>query len=104
MTTKERIIQLIEAKGTTKSIFLKNTGCKRGFLDSDKLTQAVNDKQISAILSGFPDINIEWLVTGKGQMFKPTVILPPDMVTIERYTELVRENERLRIELSTLKK
>ena len=102
MTTKERILEFIEAKGTTKSIFLKNTGLKRGFLDADKLSQAVNDKQIYAILSAYSDINIEWLVTGEGPMLKKETQKPAvstDVVSLDRYEAKVEECVRLRMEL-----
>lgn len=100
-------MQLIEIKGTTKSIFLKKTGLKRGFLDSDKLTQAVSDKQMSAILSVYPDINLEWLVTGEGQMQKPDTPKPiqsADVVSLDRYEAKVEECLRLRMELEQLKR
>ena len=99
MTTKERIIQLAEDNGLLKTNLLKKAGLRRGFLDTDKMDGAVNDKQLAAIIATFPTINLEWLITGDGEMYKPTVVLPPDVVTLERYEALVRENERLRIEL-----
>lgn len=100
MTVKERILQLADDKGLSKQAFLKKAGIRRGLLDGDKIQQGVSDRQLVAILMAFPDVNIEWLLTGDGQMYKPTVVLPPDVVSIERYTRLVRENERLRIDLA----
>ena len=99
MTTKERILQLADDNGLMKTSLLKKAGLRRGFLDTDKMDGAVTDHQLAAILVAFPTINLEWLITGEGQMYKPTVVLPPDVVTLERYEALVRENERLRIEL-----
>lgn len=96
-----RILQLAEDKGLTKSAFLKKTGIPRGLLDANKLAHTVGDKQLAAILSAFPEVNLEWLITGQGQMYKPTVVLPPDVVSIERYADVVRENERLRLQLNT---
>ena len=101
MTTKERIVQLAEDNGMLKNNLMKKAHLNRGFLDTDKMSGTVSDKQLAAILSAFPTVNLEWLITGEGQMYKPTVILPPDTVSIERYTELVRENERLKIQIET---
>ena len=64
--TKKRILQLIDNKGITKTIFFQRTGLKRGFLDADKLNQAVSDRQIAMIIAAFPDVNLEWLITGNG--------------------------------------
>lgn len=66
--TKERILQFIEYKGITRSIFFNDTGIKRGFLDADKLEGAVSDIQIAMIVAAYPDLNVEWLILGKGEM------------------------------------
>lgn len=102
--TKERILQLLEYKGCSKGNFFKKSGIKRGFLDSDKLGQAVSDSQLSKVLAVFPDVNLEWLITGDGQMLKPNVepIYPAEMVSLQRYETKVEECVRLRIELKTL--
>lgn len=98
--TKKRVIEYLELKGMPKTVFFKRTGISRGFLDSDKLSQAVSDKQLRAILSVFPDINLEWLVTGEGSMEKqPLPQFPPDMVTLEKYEQKVEECVRLKIEI-----
>lgn len=56
---------------------------------------------IENVYRKFPDVNLEWLIVGEGQMFKQAA--PVDMVSLERYTEMVRENERLRIKLEGMK-
>lgn len=68
--TKERILQFIEIQGITKSIFFEKTGIKRGFLDADKLEGSVSDVFLAKIIATFPEINPEWLITGKGSMLK----------------------------------
>ena len=69
-TTKERILQLLENKKISRAKFFKETGIKRGFLDSDKLNQAVSDEHFAKIIAKYPDINIEWLISGKGNMLR----------------------------------
>ena len=68
--TKERILQFIEYKGITLTDFFKITGIKRGFLDTDKLKSSVSDVFLTKILASFPEINPEWLITGKGDMMR----------------------------------
>ena len=63
--TKERILKFIEIKNITPAIFFKQTGIKRGFLDSDKLNQAVSDRHFAMIIAAYPDVNLYWLITGK---------------------------------------
>lgn len=103
MTTKERLVLLIEDRGMSKASFLKKVGLQRGLLDTDKMQGAVSDSHLAKIINTFPEVNLEWLVTGDGQMYKPTVILPPDSVSIDRYEQKVEECVRLRVELETLK-
>lgn len=67
-TTKERILQYIEHKGISATNFFTQTGIKRGFLDSDKLKATVSDLFIAKIIATYEDINLYWLVTGKGKM------------------------------------
>lgn len=99
MTTKERILKLVEDNGMLKTDFIRKVGLQRSFLDADKLKSTVTDKNLAKIFLAFPHINLEWLVTGDGQMYKPTVILPPDTVSIDRYEQKVEECVRLRMQL-----
>jgi phage repressor protein C with HTH and peptisase S24 domain len=69
-TTKERILQFIDYKCISRTLFFEKTGIKRGFLDSDKLNQAVSDDHIAKIIAIYPEVSIEWLLTGKGEMLK----------------------------------
>ncbi len=70
INTKERIIQFIDSKGISKSDFLIKTNIKRGFLDKDKMGVSVSDHFLAKIIGAFPELNIEWLITGKGEMIK----------------------------------
>lgn len=67
-TTKRRIILYIDYKGISVSNFFIETGIKRGFLDSDKLDSAVSDVFIAKIIAVYKDLNLYWLITGKGEM------------------------------------
>ena len=80
VTTKERILQYIEYKGISISEFLRNTDIKRGFLDADKLNSAVSDVFVAKIIATYSDLNLEWLITGEGQMLKENNGQPDDLV------------------------
>lgn len=67
MSSVSRILSYIEFEKIKKSDFYKKTGLSNGYLD--KVKELGSDK-IESIISVFPTINLEWLVTGKGKMVK----------------------------------
>lgn len=69
-TTKERILEYIDYKGISKQVFFKETGLKRGFLDADKLHTSIPDTFIATIVAKYPEIDLSWLLTGRGSMLK----------------------------------
>ena len=64
---KERILQFIDYKGFSKSKFYRETGLSNGILDKKS---GLTLDSIEKIYSKYPEINIEWLLTGKGEMLK----------------------------------
>lgn len=66
----ERILQLIEYKSINKRKFYIETGLSNGFLDKVK---DIGASKIEQILTIYPDINPEWLLTGKGCMVDPAI-------------------------------
>lgn len=63
----DRVLQIIEYKGISKSRFYKETGLSNGFLDKVK---DIGASKVEDILNTYPEIDIEWLLTGKGRMLK----------------------------------
>lgn len=71
---KERILQYAEFKGLAKEKFIENLGMTYGnFKGKQKLT-SVNSDFLDSILSSYPEINIEWLLSGSGSIEKKTII------------------------------
>ncbi|BDD13045.1 hypothetical protein FUAX_54770 (plasmid) [Fulvitalea axinellae] len=70
--TKSRILKFIENEGIKISDFLRRTEIKRGFLDKDKLDAAVSDLHLTKIIASFPQLSVDWLITGKGEMYSKT--------------------------------
>lgn len=64
---KERILQFIDYKRFSKSKFYRETGLSNGILDKKS---GLTLDSIEKIYSKYPEINIEWLLTGKGEMLK----------------------------------
>lgn len=74
---KERIIQLIEYKGIPKEKFYTKIGMTSANFRGESKKRPINSNAIENILTVIPDVNTEWLITGKGNMLKG-VDLPPD--------------------------
>ncbi len=67
---KERILEIADYKGISKEKFIENFGMTYGnFKGKQKLT-SLNSDFLDKILSEIPEINAEWLLTGKGEMLK----------------------------------
>jgi hypothetical protein len=67
MGARERILQFVEYKRISKSRFYKETGLSNGFLD--KNNNPCVDK-VEQIIYIYPELNPEWLITGKGSMLR----------------------------------
>lgn len=66
MTIKDRITKYIDYKGIENSRFEKKAGLGNGYVD--KIRDGIRSTTIEKIRKSFPDLNIEWLKSGKGEM------------------------------------
>ena len=66
-TQKDRILQFIDYKGISKNKFYNETGISNGILDKKS---GLSMDTIEKFYSTYPEINPEWLLTGKGEMLK----------------------------------
>lgn len=67
---KERILQIAEYKAIPKERFFESIGMTYGnFKGKSKLTP-INSNAIADIITNHPEIDIEWLLTGKGSILK----------------------------------
>lgn len=69
LTQKDRIIQFIEKEKISKNKFYALTGISNGTLDKKS---GITGDTILKIYKVFPEINLEWLIAGEGEMVKPT--------------------------------
>lgn len=68
MGIKERIRQLIDFKRLSVMAFEKSVGLSNGYLRN---TANVSAENCAKILSTYPDISSDWLMTGEGEMLRP---------------------------------
>ena len=68
MTVKDRIKFFCKNANITISEFEKTLNVANGYVNS--ISKSVGIDKINIILENFPNINLEWLLTGKGEMLK----------------------------------
>ncbi len=62
---RERLIKYLDSKDVTKYRFYKETGLSNGFLDKEGSIRSDICEKISY---QYPDLNLNWLLTGNGEM------------------------------------
>jgi hypothetical protein len=67
---KERILQIVAYKQEKKEYFFSKIGMTSANFRGEAKKTPINSTAIENILSFFPDINPEWLLTGKGEMLR----------------------------------
>ena len=67
---KQRIIYFIDNKGIKKKDFFTNLNVAASNFRSDSLKSEINGDVIAKISSLYPDLNLDWLITGKGNMLR----------------------------------
>ena len=67
MDTKSNLLIFIKEKNLSKTDFYKKTGLSNGFLDKGGSVTSAN---LETSLNTFPEISLDWLVTGRGPMLR----------------------------------
>ena len=67
MSAKRNLLKYIEKKGITKTDFYKKTGLSNGFLDKNN---NISSQNIEIIIYNYPDLDLNWLITGAGEMLR----------------------------------
>ncbi|WP_407479902.1 S24 family peptidase [Elizabethkingia anophelis] len=68
MSVKNRIKEFVEHNDITISAFEKSINASNGYVNS--ISKSMGLEKIDKILEKYPNINLEWLLTGKGTMLK----------------------------------
>ena len=67
---KERVLYFIENQGEKKETFFEDLGMSYANFKGVQKKSALGSDKIDKILSKYPDLNLEWLFSGKGEMLK----------------------------------
>ena len=82
---KDRVVKLIEYKGVAKEEFFSKIGITSANFRGAAKNTPLNSNAIENILSAFPDVNSEWLLTGEGSMLKSDPVYVPTQKGVIRY-------------------
>ena len=110
LNSKERVIHYIESKNISKNKFYTLTGVSNGVLDKKS---ELSISTIEKIYYTFPDLSLEWILFGKGEMLRKNDA--ENMIQdgfsekifrelLEKNAELNRRIGRLEAELEAAKK
>lgn len=72
-TIKENILQFIENKGIVKADFWRKTEIASSNFKGKNLLSEIGGSQIVKILTAYPELNPDWLLTGAGSMEKKLI-------------------------------
>lgn len=70
LSIKERLIEYLTVKQISKSEFGRRVGVSNAYITS--IRKSIQPEKIQAIQREFPDLNIEWLISGVGSMLVDT--------------------------------
>lgn len=65
-STKDRLYYFLEQVGVSQPEFQKKTGLSNSYVST--MGDSPNQKTRDAITGAYEDLNIDWLITGKGKM------------------------------------
>lgn len=89
MGAKANLLKYLEIKNEKKPDFYRKTGLSNGFLDKN---EHISSKNLEIIISIYTDLNLYWLITGEGSMYRTPGVMneapPPDRDEVVR---LLRE-------------
>lgn len=67
---KQRVLQVIDLKGVKKEDFFNEIGMTSANFRGKAKETPLNSTAIENIFTVVPDLNMEWLITGKGEILK----------------------------------
>lgn len=99
----KRLEEIIRSKGDNMSIFSRKSGIPQSTLASAKKRNgSINTDVLSALIHLYPDISIEWVITGEGNKLKNIAIENTPNSEVEQYkTEIIRLRKLLKSRKST---
>ena len=70
MNVKDRIKKFIDHERLSISAFEKTIEVSNGYVNS--ISKNIGIDKLNVIVEKYPQLSLEWLITGKGEMLKPS--------------------------------
>lgn len=99
-SVKDRLIAFLEYEGVNKSEFGRRIGVSSAFISS--MRKSMQPDKIKLIQSEFPNLNIDWLLTGEGSMLNEDSRRDVEVLTNTEFQELKSTTEEGGISLVPL--
>ncbi len=87
---KERILQIPDYKRISKESFFKSIGASYGNFKGKSKKSSLNADVVAYISTKYPDISIEWIITGKGSMEKDDDTLKKNDASLKNELEKLK--------------
>lgn len=94
---KQRLLEFIEYLGIKKNAFEQTIGMSNGFVNNtnDRMTK----RSLDAIRSAYPQLNTDWLISGRGDMLRSEVPASTNpnsevMALLQRIDRLIEMHEK----------
>lgn len=71
-TVKERLIEFLKSKKISQAKFAKAIGVSTGYVNAIRVS--IQPDKLASIASCYPSLNIDWLLTGQGDMLRDNPI------------------------------
>nr|DAE47099.1 MAG TPA: HTH-type transcriptional regulator [Caudoviricetes sp.] len=68
MNIKDRLLEFLKLKNLSQSKFEKSINASNGYVNS--MRKGIGSEKLEQIRTIYPELNIEWLITGSGEMLK----------------------------------
>lgn len=85
-TVKERLISFIKSKNKTIASFEREIGVSSGYIKN--ISRSIQPDILENIANIYPDLNIEWLMVGRGSMLKEETV-DHDNANKERIEDII---------------
>lgn len=92
---KDRVKAYCESEKITISSFERSIGVANGYVNS--ISRSIGIDKLTTIVEKYPNLNLEWLLVGKGDMYKN--VAPPSIPEVEGdaavYLRLLSEKDEI---------
>lgn len=88
---KKRILEYLDYKGISKYKFYQDSGITRGVLDKDS---GITEDNIAKFIAYEPNINLEWLILGKGEIIKKDIVVKENLSEINNYRQIIVDKDK----------